>query len=194
MGYLKLFFKSIKRVMHEEAYSNPVKAVELYRKKGVKIGENTELYNVKIDNIRPFLVEIGSNTLITGARILTHDASTKKSLGYTKLGKVKIGDNVFVGINSVILPNVTIGDNVIIGAGTVVSKNVPDNSVVVGNPMKIVGTYDDNVGRNAEKIGTCPKFELNYNMTDADKKEMQEKLEGTVGYLAVKEELERINK
>ena len=90
MNYFKLFFKSIKRIMHEEAYSNPVNAVRLYRKKGVEIGENTELYNTKIDNIRPFLVTIGDNTLITGTRILTHDASTKMSIGYTKLGKVSI--------------------------------------------------------------------------------------------------------
>lgn len=192
MNYFKLLFKAIKRIMHEEAYANPIEAVKLYRKKGVIIGKNTELYNTKIDNIRPFLVTIGDNTLITGARILTHDASTKKALGYTKLGKVNIGSNVFVGIGTIILPNVTIGDNVIIGAGTVVAKDVPCNSVVVGNPMHIIGTYDDNVRRNLEKIATCPKFDVNYNMTEQEKEQMKTLLEGTTGYLALEDELRRI--
>lgn len=192
MNYFKLFFRSIKRLMHEEAYADPAVAVKLYRKKGVIIGENTELYNTKIDNIRPFLVTIGSNTLITGARILTHDASTKKSIGYTKLGKVYIGDNVFVGVGSIILPNVKIGNNVIIGAGTIVSKDIPDNSIVVGSPMRIIGTYDDNVRRNLEKIATCPKFDVNYNMTEQEKEQMKTLLEGTTGYLALEDELRRI--
>ena len=192
MNYFKLLFKAIKRIMHEEAYANPIEAVKLYRKKGVIIGKNTELYNTKIDNIRPFLVTIGDNTLITGARILTHDASTKKALGYTKLGKVNIGSNVFVGIGTIILPNVTIGDNVIIGAGTVVAKDVPCNSVVVGNPMRIIGTYDDNVCRNLEKIAACPKFDVNYNMAEQEKEQMKTLLEGTMGYLVIEDELRRI--
>ena len=194
MNKIKLFFRAIKKAMREEAYAAPEDAVRLYRKKGVKIGENTELYNTKIDSIRPFLVEIGDNTLITGARILTHDASTKKALGYTKLGRVKIGSNVFVGVGTVILPGVTVGDNVIIGASTVVSKDVPDNSIVVGSPMRIVGSYDDNIRRNAERIATAPIFKLNYNMSDAEKAEMKEKLDGVIGYLAIDEELRRLEK
>lgn len=49
-----------------------------------------------------------------------------------------IGDNVEINVNSVIFGDITIGSNVIIGAGTVLNKNVPDNSVVVGNPARIV--------------------------------------------------------
>ena len=194
MNKLKLFFKAIKRAMSQEAYSDPKEAVRLYRKKGVVIGENTELYNTSIDNLRPFLVEIGDNTLITGSKILTHDASTKKALGYTKLGRVKIGNNVFVGLGTVILPGVTIGNNVIVGASTVVSKDIPDNSIVVGNPMRIIGSYDENVRRNAERIATAPIFAINYNMTDEEKADMKQKLEGGIGYAAVDEELRRLGK
>jgi maltose O-acetyltransferase len=57
-------------------------------------------------------------------------------LNYTKIGLVKIGDNVFIGAGSIILPNVKIGNNVIIGAGSIVTKDVPDNSLVAGNPAK----------------------------------------------------------
>ena len=193
MNYFKLLFRALKRLIATQIYISPEDAVKRYREKGVIIGENTELYKTSIDSMRPFLVTIGSNTIITGSRILTHDASTKKALGYTKIGKVSIGDNVFVGVNCVILPNVKIGNNVIVGASTVVSKDIPDNSVVVGNPMQIIGTYDDFVARNSKKIDECPKFKLNYNMTDAQKQEMKEKLDGNIGFVAIEEEIQRLN-
>lgn len=193
MNYIKIIFKALKRLISEELYISPESAVKRYRKKGVAIGENTELYNTKIDNLRPFLVEIGNNTLITGARILTHDASTKKSLGYTKIGKVKIGNNVFIGINTIILPNVKIGNNVIVGAGTVVSKNIPDNSVVVGNPMKIVGTFESNVKKNIESIKISPIFELNYQISEEEKIKMKKELNGKIGFIAVEDEIRRLN-
>ena len=193
MNYLKALLRAMKRLVSEELYIDPENAVRRYRAKGVTIGENTQLYNTKIDSIRPFLVTIGSNTLITGARILTHDASTKKGLGYTKLGKVVIGDNVFVGINSIILPNVTIGNNVIIGAGTVVSKDIPDNSVVVGNPMRIVGSFQDNMEKNRQKLDVAPLFDVNYNLTAEEKEQMKEALSNGVGYLKNEQELERLS-
>ena len=194
MNYFKVLFRALKRLVSEELYIDPKNAVKRYRAKGVVIGENTELYNTKIDSIRPFLVTIGKNTLITGARILTHDASTKKGLGYTKLGSVTIGDNVFIGINSIILPNVTIGNNVIVGAGTVVAKNIPDNSVAVGNPMRIVGSYQDNLEKNRMSLETAAVFDVNYQMTEDEKKQMQEALCQKMGYLKNPQELERLSK
>lgn len=192
MNYIKAMFRALKRLISEELYISPEVAVKRYRQKGVIIGENTELYNTKIDNLRPFLVEIGKNTLITGARILTHDASTKKALGYTKIGSVKIGDNVFIGINTVILPNVKIGNNVIIGAGTIVSKNIPDNSVVVGNPMKIIGTFEENIRRNKELINSSPIFEVNYNLSNEDKLKVKKSLNEKVGFVIINEEIRRL--
>lgn len=186
MNYVKLIIRIIKRAVHEELYSNPSRAVRLYRQKGVVIGQKTELYNVSIDSIRPFLVEIGDNVLITGSRILTHDASTKHFLGYTKVGRVRIGSNVFIGIGCIILPGVTIGNNVIVGAGTVVSKDIPDGSVVVGNPMRIVGKTSDNVDRNKRQLETVPCFEENYSMSPAEKAEMMLLLEKSNGYVKCK--------
>lgn len=58
-------------------------------------------------------------------------------------GEVKIGDNVFIGRNAIILHNVQIGNNVIVGAGAVVTKNVPGNSIIAGNPAQIIGKRDD---------------------------------------------------
>ena len=56
---------------------------------------------------------------------------------------IKIGNNVYIGNNVIILPGVTIGNNVVIGAGAVVSKNIPDNSVAVGIPARVIKTADE---------------------------------------------------
>lgn len=59
-----------------------------------------------------------------------------KGLEYAK--NIKVGNNVWIGGNTVVLPGVTIGDNVVIGAGSVVNKDIPSNSVAVGNPCKVI--------------------------------------------------------
>lgn len=85
------------------------------------------------------MVEIGDDVTITNSTILTHDASTKLDLDYSRVGAVKIGNRVFIGYGTIILPNVKIGNDVIIGAGSVVTKDVPDDSVAVGNPARVIG-------------------------------------------------------
>ena len=104
-------------------------------------------------------------------------------MGYTKLGRVTIGDNVFIGINCIILPNVHIGNDVIVGAGTIVSKDIPNNSVAVGNPMQIIGSFEDNMIRNELRLQNSPVFEINYSMTSEEKENMNKRLENRVGYL-----------
>ena len=126
--------------------------VESIRKKGGSVGENVSILNSTIDENNRYLIEIGNNVVLTKTLLLTHDARLLKMTGYIKIGKVVIGDNVFVGMDSIILPGVTIGSNVVIGAGTVVSKDIPDNSVVVGTPMKIIGSYDDLIARRKAQM------------------------------------------
>ena len=89
-------------------------------------------------------IEIGDDvTLAPRVHILAHDASTKMHLNYSRIGKVKIGNRVFVGAGSIILPGVKIGDNVVVGAGSVVSRNIPNGQVVAGNPARIICTIGD---------------------------------------------------
>ena len=57
---------------------------------------------------------------------------------------IHIGDNVWIGANSVILPGVHIGKNTVIGAGSVVTKDIPDNVVAVGNPCRVLREINDN--------------------------------------------------
>ena len=130
------------------------RTIERYRSYGAKIGENVVFINVKADvsEFSAKLLTIGDTVVITNARILLHDASTKRELGYTKFGRITIGSHVFIGAESVILPGTTIGDKVIVGAGCVVGKDIPDNSVVIGNPCRVVCTYDEYMEKMKDRM------------------------------------------
>lgn len=112
-----------------------------------KIG-NIKFHNSHIDTLFPALIEIGDNFISApGSIILAHDASLYVHTGKYKVGPVKIGDNVFLGANAVVLPNVCIGDNVIVGAGAVVTKSVEPGWVVAGNPAKKICTVEQYIGK-----------------------------------------------
>ena len=113
---------------------------------GVQIGEHTMIsLRAKLDTRRGKII-IGKNCHITyGCIILSHDGSVKQRVpGDSGLGKVIIGDNVFIGVNSVILPNVKIGNNSVIGAGSVVTKDIPANVVAAGNPARVINNIESN--------------------------------------------------
>lgn len=140
-----------------------------------------------IDDAHCWLISIGNNvTLAPNVHILAHDASTKRELGYTIVKPVTIGNNVFVGAGTIILPGVTIGDNVIIGAGSVISKSIPSNSVAIGN--KIVKSYDEYMQEKEKEFNVAVwdkrVFDKSYtvlgNITDDKKVEMKEKNGGFV--------------
>ena len=87
-------------------------------------------------------VEFGDNVFIApncGFYTAGHPIDVEqrnKGLEYAK--PIKVGDNVWIGGNVVVLPGVTIGNNCVIGAGSIVVKNIPDNSIAVGNPCKVI--------------------------------------------------------
>lgn len=158
-------------------------SIEYLRSRGVQIGENVHLFNTNIDFCHGFLVSIGDNVTLTGVTVLAHDASTQIPLGVSKVGRVKIGNNVFVGRGSIILPGVSIGDNCVIGAGSVVSNSIPSNSVAVGNPARVVSSYEEFVEKHRRQIGHCPVFPTLWSeKSEEEKAEMKEKLEKSIGY------------
>lgn len=115
----------------------------------VKYKHGNRFYsNTHIDTLVPQFVEIGDNFISApGSLITAHDASTFLFSKKYRIEKVKIGNNVFLGANSVVLPGVTIGDNVIIGAGAVVTKDIPANCVYAGNPAKYISTVDEYISK-----------------------------------------------
>lgn len=154
-----------------------------YRNTGVTIGENVQIMNSLIDQGHGFLIDIGNNVTITGATILAHDGSMKAALGYCKVGRVIIGDDVFIGMGSYILPNVTIGNKVIVGAGSVVTKSIPDNSVVSGNPARVVCSYDEFIERHRAQMETVPVYDTYWpQKTEEEKRQMKQALTDTFGY------------
>jgi len=161
----------------------PVSEIERYRNMGVKIGENVNMYDTYIDNGHPYLCEIGSNVTLSCCSILTHDASMHMQTGYSKIGKVIIGNNVFIGFKSIILCNVRIGDNVIIGAGSVVTKDIPSNSVAAGNPARIIGDYDSYIQKHVKNLKSHPVYNTYWKYKTAQEKEIEmQQLCKTYGY------------
>lgn len=161
MLLIKLYEK-----VREKLHQDPVKKL---REGGAVIGENVHIYDgggTSIDYGFCYLLEIGNNVTLSNTTLLFHDASINKELHFVKLGKIIIGSNVFVGAGSIILPNIHIGDNVIIGAGSVVSKNIPDGVVAVGNPIRIIGTYDAYMEKCRNLIDTKPCFDETRIMSD----------------------------
>ena len=147
MNFIKKIYKKLLYAHKSDSNSY----IKYLRKHGATIGENVCFYEPNtnyVDVQKGFLIEIGNNVEITrGVTIITHDYSWSlyKQLHGEIIGsrsKVKIGNNVFIGFNSTILPGVTIGDNVVIGAGSIVTKDIPSNSVVAGNPAKVIGDID----------------------------------------------------
>ena len=122
------------------------------RKKGVKVGENVRFYDplhTHVDMTCSWLLTIGDRVSVTrGVTILTHDYAWSVLKNQPEcpgeiLGAqapVKIGNNVFIGMNAVITRGVTIGDNCVIGAGSVVTKDIPANCVAAGNPCRVIRT------------------------------------------------------
>ena len=133
---------------------------------GMKVGKNFErMNNVLIDDSHAWLIEIGDDvTLAPRVHILAHDASTKKFLGYTKIGRVTIGNNVFVGAETVILPDVKIGSNVVIGANSTVTRDIPDNSVAVGSPARVISSLEDYLAKEKEKMKRLPVYGEAYTL------------------------------
>ncbi len=135
------------------------KTTEYLIKKGMQVGENfNRQEEVILDPSYCNLITIGNNvTLAPRVHILCHDASTKRYLGSTKKARVVIGNNVFIGASTVILPGVTIGDNVVIGANSTVCHDVEDNVVVAGCPAKKICTLDEYLKKQALRMGRRDK-------------------------------------
>lgn len=167
----------------------PITPVEMYQKMGVKIGDNCKIqFDVIIDHSHYWHITIGDNvTIAPRVHILAHDASTYNHLGYTRIANTIIGNNVFIGAGSLILPGVVIGDNAIIGAGSVVTKDVPAGMVYGGNPAKKICSLDEFIVKTTSQLKNSSKFDESYTIrnkiSSIKKDEMIKKIDKNVGFV-----------
>jgi acetyltransferase-like isoleucine patch superfamily enzyme len=126
-------------------YAGAERRVEYFRRQGAKIGTNCTLCTMSFST-EPYLIEIGNHVAIAeGVEFVTHDGSVccfGREVNGGIFGKIIIGNNTFIGIRCIILCNTIIGNNCIVGAGSVLRGRFPDNSVIAGNPAKVLSTMD----------------------------------------------------
>lgn len=152
----KLFFRLTGHPEKESSESY----IEWLKSRGIKIGKGTRVISpsdISVDITRPELVEIGENVLLhKGTVIMTHDYASrafvnKYSIFLPSHGRIKLGNNIWLGENVTILKNVEIGDDCIIGSGSVVTKSIPSGSIAVGIPAKVISTFDDYFKKRSEQ-------------------------------------------
>lgn len=167
----------------------PYSLLDELKRKGLKVGANFDMQaGCIIDYSHCFHITIGDNvTLAPRVHILAHDASTKKFFNYVKIGKVQIGNNVFIGAGTIILPGVYIGDNVVIGAGSVVTHDIPEDSLAVGNPAKVIDSCTNFIERRKLEMNKYPCFGEEYterkNLTNEQKEQMNNLMRDRLAYI-----------
>jgi maltose O-acetyltransferase len=180
----------LKRLIVKICFRNKNNKTILKLKKiGVSIGENCYFFDPNsccIDTQRPHMLHIGNMVYIThGVTILTHDYSRVVLSNMEEYGNVGeagytwIGDNVFIGMNSTVLMGCHIGNNSIVGVNSVCTGEYPDNSVIAGNPARVICSIEEFYHkRKKHEIDAAKEFierfqELygrlpdSYEMTDA---------------------------
>ena len=131
---------------------------KVLQSRGIRIGKKTYIApTAYIDSHKNAKVVIGTNCYITRNVIILNHSDTicggplniwREIGGKRIFGDVKIGDNVFIGVGSVIMPGVTVGDNTIIGALSLVIKDIPSNEVWAGNPAKFIENTSEHINKN----------------------------------------------
>lgn len=127
---------------------------------GATVGKNCRFFSLHIFS-EPTLVDVGDNTIISGnVVLLTHDGAIH-SAKYDLLpnvngmyGRISIGKNCFIGFGTIIMPNVSLGDGCIVCPGSVIIESFPPNSVVRGNPARVIATREEWVRAQAETPNT----------------------------------------
>lgn len=146
----------------------------LFKVKGVKTGNNCEIYKNVVFGSEPYLITLGDDVRITdGVKFCTHDGGVwvlrhlpygDKISDVDRFGPIFVGNNVHIGWNSIIMPGVSIGDNVVIGAGSIVTHDIPNNSIAMGIPARVSGTVEDYYNKHKKE------FDYTKNMKWNDKK------------------------
>ncbi len=158
---------------------SPMKRAEYLRKKSIfhHVGKNCMVMFRKIP-LYPELISLGNNVWVASqVTFVTHDAihhmlnyALRDNLVDENIGCIEIKDNVFIGSNTTLLPNVSIGPNAIIGAGSIVSKSI-GSGVYVGNPARYICSFDDfinkRIGLDHFRVDRSSSWALSQETVDA---------------------------
>lgn len=137
----------------------PVDFIEESRKLGVRIGARCEIHPSTSWGSEPYLISIGDHVRITkNVQFVTHDGGVwvlreKYNCPDIDLfGRIRIGNNVHIGLNAVILPGVSIGDDCIIAAGAIVTKDVPSGEIWGGTPAHLIEKTEQYYEKNRRRF------------------------------------------
>lgn len=156
---------------------------------GLTVGRNFKRLNgVILDPGHCWLITIGDDvTMAPRVHVLSHDASTKTHLGYTKIGRVTIGNNVFIGASTIVLPGVTISDDVIVGANSTVAHDIPSGMVAAGCPAKVICSTEDYLNKERGRMESAPCYDESFTLgggISMDRKLQQcDELKDGIGYV-----------
>jgi len=148
MGILNQIVKRTKQyIVSQNAQKDPVGYAKSI---GVNILGGVYFYTSPINMFgsEPWMITLGDNVHITSeVKFITHDGGTlplRKEIPDLEITKpIYVGNDVFIGVRSIIMPGVTIGNRCVIATGSIVAKDVPDNCVVGGVPAKIIKSTDE---------------------------------------------------
>jgi maltose O-acetyltransferase len=182
------FYSAARRVVNYFREKKRTGYINDLKRKGLNIGRNVSIVDsFFFDPSHCFLISIGDNcTICPNVRLIAHDASTKRILGYTKIGKIDIKENCFIGDSAIILPHVTVGPHSIVGAGSIVTKDVPPNTVVAGNPARVISALDEYLKKIVNLRERKQLFSEDYfieNLNNAKRQEMLRSIGDSIGFI-----------
>lgn len=163
-----LKIKSIVKVVTEKAYLNAAK------NRGLNIGKNNRLSEVPDFGSEPYLVSIGDNNAIaSGVKFITHDGglfTVNKLKGYENVRdfrRISVGNECFIGLNSILMPGAKMNDRCVLGSGSVLTSTMPEGTVYAGTPAKFICTLEEYAEKAAAKNTEYPR-ELEKNRKQLD--------------------------
>lgn len=166
--YYLYLLEKITKLLHKDPMEYKL---ERYRFYGANIGKNVRTFS-PISSAETYLISVGDNvTISSGVKFITHDNSIIKFCENATdlVGKIKIGSNCFIGMNSILLPGIEIGSNSVVAAGSVVTKKFPEGVIIGGNPAKIIGNVDDFIEKHEGKVFDFKGMSLQQRRIQIDK-------------------------
>lgn len=141
-----------------------------YRKKGLQISSDCRLMGTPFWGSEPYLISIGKHVTISGrVTFITHDGATfvfrhlPEYRDVTKFGRITIHDNCFIGFGAILLPGISIGPNSVVAAGSIVASDVPPNTVVGGNPARVLKGVEDYANKCLMNTPDYDRIAYKYN-------------------------------